>query len=133
MTLNRNYLWLFTYTSIKCYFISCFALLVLSEPLLLTPESLKVSINSTQQRLHLQWHVHGLTSHQELKMVFQIEISRIKTSNVIWAVSFFFSIFRKIVWCHDLSFITSKKKSQDGNILATQNSFLKRLHFRVFS
>lgn len=58
---------------------------VLSEPLLLTPESLKVSINSTQQCLHLQWRIHSLTYHQELKMIFQIEISRIKTSNVIWA------------------------------------------------
>ncbi|XP_054439929.1 oncostatin-M-specific receptor subunit beta isoform X1 [Pteronotus mesoamericanus] len=57
---------------------------VLSEPLPLTPESLKVSINSTQQCLHLQWSVHSLTYHKELKMVFQIEISRLKTSNVIW-------------------------------------------------
>ncbi|XP_066234814.1 oncostatin-M-specific receptor subunit beta isoform X2 [Saccopteryx leptura] len=57
---------------------------VLSEHLPLIPESLNISINSKQQCLHLQWHVHNLTYHQELKMVFQIEISRIKTSNIIW-------------------------------------------------
>ncbi|XP_023481487.2 oncostatin-M-specific receptor subunit beta isoform X3 [Equus caballus] len=57
---------------------------VLSEPLPLTPESLDVSINSAQRCLHLQWRVHSLAYHQELKMVFQIEISRINTSNVIW-------------------------------------------------
>ncbi|XP_060151396.1 oncostatin-M-specific receptor subunit beta [Globicephala melas] len=56
---------------------------VLSEPLPLTPESLKVSVNSTCQCLHLQWTVHSLAYHQELKMVFQIQISRFKTSNVI--------------------------------------------------
>ncbi|KAM5257770.1 oncostatin-M-specific receptor subunit beta isoform 2-T6 [Hipposideros larvatus] len=61
---------------------------VLSEPLPLTPESLEVSINSTQQRLYLQWRVHNLTYHQELKMVFQIEISRIETSNVIWVENY---------------------------------------------
>uniref|UniRef100_A0A8C6E3B2 Oncostatin-M-specific receptor subunit beta n=1 Tax=Moschus moschiferus TaxID=68415 RepID=A0A8C6E3B2_MOSMO len=57
---------------------------VLSEPLPLTPESLNVSINSTKQCLHLQWTVHSLDYHQELKMVFQIQISRFKASNVIW-------------------------------------------------
>ncbi|KAF4024441.1 hypothetical protein G4228_016330 [Cervus hanglu yarkandensis] len=57
---------------------------VLSEPLPLTPESLSVSINSTKQCLHLQWTVHNLDYHQELKMVFQIEISRFKASEVIW-------------------------------------------------
>ncbi|XP_067586663.1 oncostatin-M-specific receptor subunit beta isoform X2 [Pseudorca crassidens] len=56
---------------------------VLSEPLPLTPESLEVSVNSTCQCLHLQWTVHSLAYHQELKMVFQIQISRFKTSNVI--------------------------------------------------
>ncbi|XP_019592870.2 oncostatin-M-specific receptor subunit beta isoform X1 [Rhinolophus sinicus] len=61
---------------------------VLSEPLPLTPESLEVSINSTQQCLYLQWRVHNLTNHQELKMVFQIEISRIETSNVIWVENY---------------------------------------------
>ncbi|XP_014637083.1 PREDICTED: oncostatin-M-specific receptor subunit beta isoform X2 [Ceratotherium simum simum] len=60
----------------------------LSEPLPLTPESLKVSINSTQQCLHLQWSVHSLAYHQELKMVFQIEISRFNTSNVIWVENY---------------------------------------------
>ncbi|XP_054571287.1 oncostatin-M-specific receptor subunit beta isoform X2 [Eptesicus fuscus] len=55
---------------------------VLSEPL-----SLNVSINSTQQSLQLQWSVHTLT-HQELKMAFQIEISRINKSNVIWVENY---------------------------------------------
>uniref|UniRef100_G1S2U3 Oncostatin-M-specific receptor subunit beta n=1 Tax=Nomascus leucogenys TaxID=61853 RepID=G1S2U3_NOMLE len=57
---------------------------VLAEHLPLTPVSLKVSTNSTHQSLHLQWTVHNLPYHQELKMVFQIQISRIETSNVIW-------------------------------------------------
>ncbi|XP_064452843.1 oncostatin-M-specific receptor subunit beta isoform X5 [Mirounga angustirostris] len=61
---------------------------VLSEPLPWAPESLKVFINSTHQCLHLQWSVHNLAHHQELKMVFQIEISRIKTSNVIWVENY---------------------------------------------
>ncbi|XP_008064709.1 oncostatin-M-specific receptor subunit beta [Carlito syrichta] len=55
----------------------------LAKPLPLTPESLKVSANSTHQCLHLQWTVRNIPYHQELKMVFQIQISRIKTSNVI--------------------------------------------------
>ncbi|XP_036163817.1 oncostatin-M-specific receptor subunit beta isoform X1 [Myotis myotis] len=55
---------------------------VSSEPL-----SLNVSISSAQQRLHLQWSVHNLT-HPELKMAFQIEISRIKKSNVIWVENY---------------------------------------------
>ncbi|XP_076973150.1 oncostatin-M-specific receptor subunit beta isoform X3 [Tamandua tetradactyla] len=57
---------------------------VFSEPLLLTPELLNVSVNSAQQCLNLQWSLHSLAHHQELKMVFQIQISRIKTSNIIW-------------------------------------------------
>ncbi|XP_030894200.1 oncostatin-M-specific receptor subunit beta [Leptonychotes weddellii] len=61
---------------------------VLSEPLPWAPESLKVFINSTHQCLHLQWSVQNLAHHQELKMVFQIEISRIKTSNVIWVENY---------------------------------------------
>ncbi|XP_073747070.1 oncostatin-M-specific receptor subunit beta isoform X2 [Callorhinus ursinus] len=61
---------------------------VLSEPLPWAPESLRVFINSTHQCLHLQWSVHNLAHHQELKMVFQIEISRIKTSNVIWVENY---------------------------------------------
>ncbi|EPQ11658.1 Oncostatin-M-specific receptor subunit beta [Myotis brandtii] len=55
---------------------------VLSEPL-----SLNVSISSTQQCLHLKWSVHNLT-HPELKMAFQIEISRINKSNVIWVENY---------------------------------------------
>ncbi|XP_047587214.1 oncostatin-M-specific receptor subunit beta [Lutra lutra] len=61
---------------------------VLSEPLPCAPEFLKVSVNSTCQCLHLQWTVHNLSHHQEFKMVFQIEISRIKTSNVIWVENY---------------------------------------------
>ncbi|KAM5328523.1 oncostatin-M-specific receptor subunit beta isoform 2-T2 [Glossophaga mutica] len=60
----------------------------LSEPSPLTPESLEVSIDSSQQSLHLQWSVHSLAYHQELKMVFQIEISRMTTSNVIWVENY---------------------------------------------
>nr|XP_017523067.1 oncostatin-M-specific receptor subunit beta isoform X1 [Manis javanica] len=60
---------------------------VLSEPLPVTPDSLTVSVNSTHQRLHLQWNVHNLP-YQELKMIFQIEISRINTSNVIWVENY---------------------------------------------
>lgn len=84
-----NYLRLFNHTPIKCHFISCFGLSVLSEPLPLTPESLNVSINSTKQCMHLQWTVHNPDYHQEFKMVFQIQISRFKASNVIWLVSIF--------------------------------------------
>ncbi|XP_059948806.1 oncostatin-M-specific receptor subunit beta isoform X1 [Mesoplodon densirostris] len=65
---------------------------VWSEPLPLTPESLKVSVNSTCQCLHLQWTVHSLAYHQELKMVFQIQISRFKTSNVIWVENYSTSV-----------------------------------------
>ncbi|KAF7460419.1 Hypothetical predicted protein [Marmota monax] len=57
---------------------------VLAEYLSLTPESLKVFPNSACQCLQLQWNVHGIPYHQELKMVFQMEISRIRPSNVIW-------------------------------------------------
>ncbi|XP_006889640.1 PREDICTED: oncostatin-M-specific receptor subunit beta-like [Elephantulus edwardii] len=57
---------------------------VLSESLPLTPELLKISANSTHQRLDLQWHVHSHFQHQELQMIFQIQMSRIVTSNVIW-------------------------------------------------
>ncbi|XP_053447881.1 oncostatin-M-specific receptor subunit beta isoform X2 [Nycticebus coucang] len=57
---------------------------VLTEHLPLTPKALKVSVNSTQQRLHLQWTVHNLPYKEELKMIFQIQISRTETSNIIW-------------------------------------------------
>ncbi|XP_029073908.1 oncostatin-M-specific receptor subunit beta isoform X1 [Monodon monoceros] len=70
---------------------------VLSEPLPLTPESLKVSVNSTCQCLHLQWTVHSLAYHQELKMVFQIQISRFKTSNVIWVGNYSTTVKRNQV------------------------------------
>ncbi|TKC50345.1 hypothetical protein EI555_002006 [Monodon monoceros] len=70
---------------------------ILSEPLPLTPESLKVSVNSTCQCLHLQWTVHSLAYHQELKMVFQIQISRFKTSNVIWVGNYSTTVKRNQV------------------------------------
>lgn len=97
--------------NIISYFILIFP--VLAERLPLTPVSLKVSTNSIHQSLHLQWTVHNLPYHQELKMVFQIQISRIETSNVVWVVSNFFLtqkvIFKKKTpW---LSFITSEKFS----------------------
>ncbi|XP_044788539.1 oncostatin-M-specific receptor subunit beta isoform X6 [Bubalus bubalis] len=70
---------------------------VLSEPLPLTPESLNVSINSTKQCLHLQWTVHNPDYHQELKMVFQIQISRFKASNVIWMENYSTTVKRNQV------------------------------------
>lgn len=113
-----------------------FGLSVLSEPLSLAPESLEVSIDSARQCLHLQWSVRNLAYHQELKMVFQIEISRIKTSNVIWVVSIFWSfwlnILKLLFWHRDLSFITFAK-IPIWKHLATQNGFPKQLHFCVFS
>uniref|UniRef100_A0A8C5KDI0 Oncostatin-M-specific receptor subunit beta n=1 Tax=Jaculus jaculus TaxID=51337 RepID=A0A8C5KDI0_JACJA len=60
---------------------SCLA--VLAERFQLTPQLLHVSVNSSLQRVYLQWTIPNLTYHQELKMVFQIEISQIKKSNVI--------------------------------------------------
>ncbi|XP_057566231.1 oncostatin-M-specific receptor subunit beta isoform X2 [Hippopotamus amphibius kiboko] len=70
---------------------------VLSEPLPFTPESLNVSINSACQCLHLQWTVHNLAYHQELEMVFQIQISRFNTSNVIWVGNYSTTVKRKQV------------------------------------
>ncbi|XP_054544186.1 oncostatin-M-specific receptor subunit beta [Talpa occidentalis] len=63
---------------------------VLSETLLLNPESLNISINYSHQRLHLQWSVHNRNHYQlnQLKMVFQIQISRINTSNTIWVENY---------------------------------------------
>lgn len=63
-----------------------FGLSVLGEPFQLTPEILNVTVESKLQQVNLQWTVPNLT-HQELNMVFQIEISRMKTSNIIWVVS----------------------------------------------
>ncbi|XP_012577345.1 PREDICTED: oncostatin-M-specific receptor subunit beta [Condylura cristata] len=60
---------------------------VLSEPLLLNPESLNISVSYSHQRLHIQWSIHNLT-HYQLKMVFQIQISRINTSNTIWVENY---------------------------------------------
>ncbi|KAM4875838.1 oncostatin-M-specific receptor subunit beta isoform 3-T4 [Thomomys bottae] len=56
---------------------------VLAELSPLTPASLKISFNSQLQHLYLQWTVQNFPDHQELKMIFLIEISRIKISNVI--------------------------------------------------
>ncbi|XP_036266846.1 oncostatin-M-specific receptor subunit beta isoform X1 [Pipistrellus kuhlii] len=55
---------------------------VLSEPL-----SLSVHVNLTEQSLKIEWSVHNLT-HPELQMAFQIEISRINKSNVIWVENY---------------------------------------------
>ncbi|XP_051006887.1 oncostatin-M-specific receptor subunit beta [Acomys russatus] len=60
---------------------------VLSEPLQLTPERIIVSVQAKLQQVSLQWTVPHLT-HKEVNMVFQIEISRIKTSNIIWVENF---------------------------------------------
>lgn len=56
---------------------------VLGEPLQLTPEIHTVSLQSALQEANLEWTVPTF-SHQELNMVFQIEISRLRTSNTIW-------------------------------------------------
>lgn len=56
---------------------------VLGEPLQLTPEIHTVSLQSALQEVNLEWTVPTF-SHQELNMVFQIEISRLRTSNTIW-------------------------------------------------
>ncbi|KAL1783664.1 oncostatin-M-specific receptor subunit beta [Sigmodon hispidus] len=60
---------------------------VLGEPFPLTPEILPFSIQSKLQQVNVQWTVPNLT-HQELKMIFQIEISRINTSNIIWVENY---------------------------------------------
>lgn len=60
---------------------------VLREPFQLTPKRLTVSVQSKLQQVTLQWTVPHLT-HKEVKMVFQIEISRIKTSNIIWVENY---------------------------------------------
>lgn len=57
---------------------------VLGEPLQLTPETIHtVSLQSALQEANLEWTVPTF-SHQELNIVFQIEISRLRTSNTIW-------------------------------------------------
>ncbi|XP_038958125.1 oncostatin-M-specific receptor subunit beta isoform X4 [Rattus norvegicus] len=56
---------------------------VLGEPLQLTPEIHTVSLQSALQEANLEWTVPTF-SHQELNIVFQIEISRMRTSNTIW-------------------------------------------------
>lgn len=57
---------------------------VLREPLQLTPETIHtVSLQPALQEANLEWTVPTF-SHQELNIVFQIEISRLRTSNTIW-------------------------------------------------
>ncbi|XP_006889636.1 PREDICTED: oncostatin-M-specific receptor subunit beta [Elephantulus edwardii] len=63
-----------------------------SESLKLTPESLKISTNFSQQRLDFQWHVNNSLYRQRIEMVFQIQISRIVTSNVIWVGNYSASV-----------------------------------------
>lgn len=60
---------------------------VLGESFQLTPAGLTVSLQPKLQQVNLQWTVTGLT-HQEVNGVFQIEISRIKKSNVIWVENY---------------------------------------------
>ncbi|XP_006874743.1 PREDICTED: oncostatin-M-specific receptor subunit beta [Chrysochloris asiatica] len=79
-----NYLRLSSHALMKCDFLPGFGLSALSETLLLAPESLKVSIDYKRQCLNLQWSIHSLLYHQKVRMIFQIEISRIETSNVVW-------------------------------------------------
>ncbi|XP_017655837.1 oncostatin-M-specific receptor subunit beta isoform X1 [Nannospalax galili] len=61
---------------------------VFDEPIQLVPEVQNVSTSSKPQQVNLQWTVPNLAHHQELKMMLQIEISRIKTSNVIQVVNY---------------------------------------------
>nr|KAF6490474.1 oncostatin M receptor [Molossus molossus] len=56
---------------------------VSSEPLLLSPGSLRVATDPVGQYLQVQWGVQGPTD-REVRATFQIEISRVKPSNVIW-------------------------------------------------
>ncbi|XP_055001387.1 oncostatin-M-specific receptor subunit beta [Sorex araneus] len=70
------------------------------DPLSLIPGSLKVTTSSSQQRLHLQWNVHNLSNDQadQLKMIFQIEISRVNTSNVIWVENYTTAANHTLQW-----------------------------------
>ncbi|XP_055968112.1 oncostatin-M-specific receptor subunit beta [Sorex fumeus] len=72
----------------------------LPEPLSLIPGSLKVTTSSSQQRLHLRWNVHNLSNDQvdHLKMIFQIEISRVNTSNVIWVENYTTTLNHILQW-----------------------------------
>ncbi|XP_040613518.1 oncostatin-M-specific receptor subunit beta isoform X3 [Mesocricetus auratus] len=69
---------------------------VLGEPFQLIPEILTVSIQSKLQQVNLQWTVPNLT-HQELKMGFQIEISRMNASNIIWVEDYSTTVKRNQV------------------------------------
>lgn len=83
---------LFSRAPIESYFISVFDPSVLGEPFQWMPEILNVTVQSKLQQVNLQWMVPNLP-HQELNMVFQIEISRMNTSNIIWVVSIFICLF----------------------------------------
>ncbi|GAB1299225.1 Oncostatin-M-specific receptor subunit beta [Apodemus speciosus] len=60
---------------------------VLGEPLPLTPEIHTVSFQLVLQEVNVEWTVPALT-HQELNMIFQIQISRLNTSNIIWVENY---------------------------------------------
>jgi hypothetical protein len=78
--------WLFKHAPTESCFIPVSGLSVLEEPLPLTPEIHKVSFQLKLQEVNLEWTVPALT-HEELNMIFQIEISRLNISNTIWVVS----------------------------------------------
>ncbi|XP_031216213.1 oncostatin-M-specific receptor subunit beta isoform X2 [Mastomys coucha] len=67
---------------------------VLGEPLPLTPEIQTVSIQSELQEVNLEWTVPAL-AHQKLNMIFQIEISRLNTSNIIWVENYSTTVKRE--------------------------------------
>ncbi|XP_045141326.1 oncostatin-M-specific receptor subunit beta isoform X2 [Echinops telfairi] len=67
----------------------------LSEPLSVNPDSLEFAINLTYQRFSLLWSVRGLLDHQEIQMNFQIQISRINESNVIWTGNYITTVKSK--------------------------------------
>ncbi|XP_069897172.1 oncostatin-M-specific receptor subunit beta isoform X3 [Dipodomys merriami] len=63
----------------------------------LTPVSLRISFKSSLQHLDLEWTVQNLPHHQALKMIFLIEISRIRTSNIIWVGNYSTTVKRNQV------------------------------------
>nr|O70458.1 RecName: Full=Oncostatin-M-specific receptor subunit beta; AltName: Full=Interleukin-31 receptor subunit beta; Short=IL-31 receptor subunit beta; Short=IL-31R subunit beta; Short=IL-31R-beta; Short=IL-31RB; Flags: Precursor [Mus musculus]AAC40122.1 oncostatin M specific receptor [Mus musculus] len=67
---------------------------VLEEPLPLTPEIHKVSFQLKLQEVNLEWTVPALT-HEELNMIFQIEISRLNISNTIWVENYSTTVKRE--------------------------------------
>ncbi|XP_029434266.1 oncostatin-M-specific receptor subunit beta isoform X2 [Rhinatrema bivittatum] len=54
------------------------------EPLVVPPLHLKVSNDSFQQRLFLEWNVSDWAYESELKMLFQIQVSQTEKRDIIW-------------------------------------------------